>query len=341
MRGLTVPVCLAAILGAAAPAAADAVVERLSRSGGFAGVGGFESRAVTTTSAAAQRDESSFRFTGSFLGALQRMAGAGDTVRIVRLDRDLVWTLDPEKRTYTEAPLTAAGERERRTPTSGPPRPERREPSDLTVTRNELTVRATGERRTINDFPCQQYLATWVLEARHHKTGETTRSTMTRDIWTTPETAAIRAVQAEETAYARAYLDKLRLEMPPADAQRYGLHVLAGSLGLDEAEQRKLMAQLRAELAKIEGYEIAAQTDWRLESEGGAAAPGGAAGGTPAPTPTDLGSALGRLFGGPARAGDGGQPGQKPPLFSLYTEVKGLRLVPAQAYEVPAGFTRK
>jgi hypothetical protein len=332
---------VAGLLFAAGEAGADVVVERVIRSGGFAGMGGFESKSVTTTGMAAQREETAFNFSGSFLAALQKMAGAGDSIRITRLDRDLVWSLDPEKKTYTETPLTARGERDRRAPGAPPPRPERREPSDVVVTRNELSVEATGEKKTINEFPCDRYKVSWILETRNQKTGETGRSTMTRDLWTTPETDSIRAALAEETAYARAYLEKIQLPQVPAEIQKAGLQALAGGIGLDEAEQQKLMAQLRTEMAKIRGFEISSQTDWRVETPGGSAPPAPSAGAPPAGSQQDLATALGKLFGGGAKPGDPAKPGERPPLFSLYSEVKSLRLVPAQVYEVPAGFTRK
>src|SRR5262249_21689068 len=163
----------------------------------------FESTSVQTTSASAQREESRMKFTGGFLSAIQKMAGFGDSVRITRLDREVVWTLDPEKKTYTEAPLTARGEQERSNPAQ--PRPkdkgkEKAEPSDVVVTKNQFKVEKTGATRTINGFPCEEYLATWLLETLNRKTGETGKSLMTNHVWTTPETAEMRAAHAEEVA---------------------------------------------------------------------------------------------------------------------------------------------
>jgi hypothetical protein len=333
--------CLLA-LAPVAPAGADAVVERISRSDGVGGMGGFESASVTVTSSAAQREEQHFRFTGGFLGAIQKMAGGGDTVRITRLDRDLVWTLDPEKKTYAEEPLTARGERTRPRPGQRPPEgKDKADPSDWVVTRNELTVEKTGHRKTISGFPCEEYLTTWLLETRNTRTAETARSRMTNRAWTTPETAEIRAVQAAEHAYGQAYLEKIGLGMSPAEAQQY----LVGLGKLTEAEQQKALARLAAEMEKIKGFTIANQVDWTGDAEGtGGGQAGGGQGGGGQP---DLGQVLGRLFGGGAPQGSGeraasgsDKPGS---LFSLYTEIKSLKTTapePAR-FEVPAGFTRK
>lgn len=102
------PVLLATglVLALAGAAWADAVVERTMRSDGLGGIGAFEGASTETTSGVAQRDESTFRFTGGFLSAIQRMAGSsGDSIRITRVDQGVVWILEPEKKTYTEAPL--------------------------------------------------------------------------------------------------------------------------------------------------------------------------------------------------------------------------------------------
>jgi hypothetical protein len=358
-------VCLLVLV--AGPAWADAVIERYSKSDGFAGMGGFESTTLETFSPEAHREETHLKFSSGFLAALQKMAGFGDNVRITRLDRDLVWTLDPEKRTYTEAPLTAKGERQRSLPGQRPPRSDG-EPSDVVVTRNELKVEKTGAQKAINGFPCDEYLMTWVIETRNQKTGDTGKSLMTHRLWTTAETPEIRAVQAEEQAYTRAYLKKLGLDLSPGEAQKFA----AGLAGLGEEDRRQAMARLAAELGKVQGYPIASQLDWSVEGSAAtasrppASAPAPASGSPPAPQPApggaggqqqSLNELLSKILGAQA-AKPGGQPqatGQPPtapatagqerrgPMYTLYTEVKSLRTVPAEGdrYEVPAGFVRK
>jgi hypothetical protein len=53
-------------LGLTSSAWADTVIERYSRSDGFAGIGGFEMTSVEATAATAQRDETRMKFTGGF-----------------------------------------------------------------------------------------------------------------------------------------------------------------------------------------------------------------------------------------------------------------------------------
>jgi hypothetical protein len=215
MRRVLTAVCLFVLF--TGPAWADTVIERYSRSGGFAGMGAFESTSVQTTSTTAQREESRMKFTGGFLSAIQKMAGFGDSIRITRLDRDLVWTLDPEKKTYTEAPLTVKGERER--PGSVPPRKDREkekgEPSDVVITKNEFKVEKTGASKVISGFPCED-TCDLARGGGNTKTGETGKA-MTDRLWTTPQTAEIRAAQAEG-GLCPGLPQKLGLEMSPAEA---------------------------------------------------------------------------------------------------------------------------
>jgi hypothetical protein len=349
MRRLLTAVGLIAV--AAAPAWADAVIERYSRSDGVAGLGAFESTTIQTTAATAQREESHLRFTGGFMSAIQKMAGIGGSIRITRLDRDLVWALDPDKKTYTEAPLTARGERERPSPTQprpGDQRPkDKGEPSDVVITRNEFKVEKTGATKTVNGFPCDEYLMTWLVETKNTKTGETGKSLMTNRLWTTTETAEIRAVQAEEQAYGRAYLKKIGLDISPAEAQKF----LAGLRGVGEEEQQKALARLGGELSKIQGYTIVSDLTWTGEGSGGGEAKEGGVprSGGGQPGMGELMGQLGKLFGGGGQKKSGSEPAasggeeKKGALFNLYSEVKSIRTVPGDPtrFEVPAGYTLK
>lgn len=350
-RGIVAVLCAFAVAAWTVSAQADAQIERYAKSDGFMGMGAFESTTVSTTSATAQREETRLKFTGGFLSAIQKMAGVGDSIRIVRLDRDIVWTLDPEKKTYTEQPLTTKGERARPIPGHQPRQTgEKGEQSDWVVTRNEFKIEKTGTRKTINSFPCDEYLMTWLVESRNTKTGETAKSLMTDRFWTTPETAEIRAVQAEEQAYARAYLKKLNLEMSPAEAQQF----LAGLTGLSEAEQQKALARVTAERAKVQGYTIASHVEWTTESSGGTGSGQAGGSGSGGGSPQDVARAMGelsKLFGGGGQSGGssgsggGAKSGQggNAPIFSMYTEVKSIKVTPTAParFEIPAGYTKK
>src|SRR5689334_6998931 len=96
---------LAALLAAASclPASADSVIRRRSESTGYRGMGAFESESLRKVSGVKAREEGTFKFTGAVLGRLSKKKGAVD---IIRVDLDKHWTLDPKKKTYTEASIS-------------------------------------------------------------------------------------------------------------------------------------------------------------------------------------------------------------------------------------------
>src|SRR4030042_441145 len=87
------------------------------------------------------------------------------------------------------------------------------------VTKSEFKVAKTGSSETINAFPCEEYLVTWLVEIEDLETKTKTENTMMTNLWTTPETAAIRKLQAEQEAFSRAYMTKLGVNLTPAAGQ--------------------------------------------------------------------------------------------------------------------------
>src|SRR5688572_23288937 len=74
---------IALALFLAGPASADVTVRYRSSSGGFRGMGAFESQGTRSISDLKSREESTVKFTGAILG---RVAGKKGGVQIVRVD---------------------------------------------------------------------------------------------------------------------------------------------------------------------------------------------------------------------------------------------------------------
>jgi hypothetical protein len=72
----------------------------------------------------------------------------------------------------------------------------------------------TGASETINGFPCKEYLITWLLEMEDVETKQRSLSTMTTNLWSTPETATVRSAQADVMKFQRAFARKLELMSP-------------------------------------------------------------------------------------------------------------------------------
>jgi len=95
------------------------------------------------------------------------------------------------------------------------------------VIRSEISVKETGEKKTVNGFECSRYIVTWLVETENIETKERSKTTMTNDLWNTPETKEIRTLQKEEMEYSKAYMKKLGLEMSPEDSRKLGMTAVA------------------------------------------------------------------------------------------------------------------
>ena len=319
---------------------ADATIESFITSSGFKGMGAFEGTATKKYQGGKLWDQSSTKFTGAILS---RIAGGSENINITRVDKGIYWTLDPKDKTYTERPIEALkkGEMEKEKPEQGK--------SKVRVTKSEFSVKKTGASETINGFPCEEYLVTWLLEMEDMETKAKSRSTMTNNLWTTPETATIRKVQAEERAFHKAYAQKLGLQISPEEAKQLGIETFAGMSGASKQEIEKGFVKVREEMGKIKGYPIRTVVNWSVEGDKaeGAEKEEKASSESSSQTPTSVGGFLSGLSKGITqkvmkdKSSTSGQ--KEAATFSTTHEVKAIHAdsVPADVFEIPSGFSKK
>ena len=328
------------LLGVHGPAWGDATIESTIKSSGFKGMGAFEGATTKRYQGKKMWDASSSKFTGAILS---RIAGGSESATVTRVDKGVYWVLDPKNKTYTERPIEPFKKDE-----TGKERQEQEKPK-VRVTKSEFSVKKTGASETINGFPCEEYLVTWLLEMEDIETKAKSRSTMNNNLWATPETATIRKVQAEETAFHKAYAQKLGLQISPEEAKQLGIETFAVMSGASKQEIEKGFAKVREEMAKIKGYPIRTVVNWSVEGDKAATAQkeGSSSSESPSQTPTSVGGFLSGLSKGITQKvmGDkGSAPGQKEGgSFSSTYEVKAISAdsVPADVFEIPSGFSKK
>ncbi len=349
-RSMGIMVAAALLALAAAPAGADVTVERFTKSSGFAGIGAHEATAVEKYSGLRKREVSTTKFSGGGgLGSLlSKVAGdmGGDT--ITDIGRDAVWRLDHQKKTYTEQPIALPQGSE---PGGGVPggatQQEEQEGGKPThrIVRNEVTVEETGETRRIGEFDCTRYVVTWVLETEDLETKERGESRMVTDLWTTPETGALRALRKEETEFSRAYLKKIGLDLSDQKMQQFGIAAVAAMFGGEDATLEKGAKEVAAKMEKIKGFPVGTKVVWRVKRSG--TLPGGVEqeqqGGV-----ADLGKSLDSLLSrfGKKKAKEP-EPAAEPakegrPAFESYTEIRSVKTdaIPDAEFSVPAGYTK-
>lgn len=266
---------------------------------------------------------------------LNAMVGDSRSAEITRLDKKLVWTLNPPKQTYKECPLLGCNQPRQAAadkPQKSDKPAESSEPScPLTVKRNDFKVQATGERKTINAFGTERFLATWTVEVADKQKRSTVNSVVL-DMWTTPETGVVRDVQAMQETFQKRWLAALGASDHPF--ARYVPRDVMGSLGalMRTPGGTKGMAAWANEMKKVHGHPILLTLAWN--ADGNACADEASTSSTTSDskraTPTSVSGLLGSLAGEMAqdKAKDMLKSSATGNLLTYTYEVKTLEIKP-------------
>lgn len=330
------------IAGYGNPLYADVMVERLTKSGGFKGMGASEFYEKESIQGIKKHVESKVNFTGKFLS---KFAGDMKTSTIFRVDKDLIWEVNHKEKTYTERSISIpkTEEFEESSASYGGDEEEaervsdKEDESETRIVKNELKVQETGEEKIINGFPCKQHIMTWLVETENIKTKERSKSLMTTDLWNTPETSKTERLKEEEITFGRAYLKKLGLDMSPEEMKAFGLSFMAGIVGASGLDIKK-------EMSKIKGYPIVMSVKWEAASE--AVSGKGEKASGQEEEEIDLSKGIGSMFGGlmnQVKKDKSKESGEMEVVFDSYTEIKSIDTsqVSKKLFEVPEGYKKR
>ncbi len=348
----------------ASTAAADVTIQETTVSEGLGGFGNGTTRRTMIVAGDASRSEDEATYTGRF----KTLAGGGKprtTVSITRIDKEVVWSLDPQKKTYSE--LTFAEMRELMAEgLAGADAAPEAQPQDADMTFT-VDVRRTGAKQTVNGFAAEQAVVTCTGRPKEAGAeGGETRIVM--DLWLTKGTPGA----AEMAEFGRRFAAKLGIEAQMAGLGATVRRMYGGAMkemgeklkGLDGYPVRSTFtiegaggpkavppAESAAEAkAERERAKAQAEADEKAQDRqdageiGAAAATGGGVTGK-------IGGLFGRKLAGMAQkkaeqkveksAGEKASPGAAGGyLFKAVTEVTSISTSPAPAgsFEVPAGY---
>lgn len=316
-------------LGLGAPLAqADVTVERRLRTSGFAGIGSSETTIVEKISGMKKRETAQVKMSGN----TGRMTGDLATDRITDVQQGLVWRIDHRGNSYTETklrpPSTGRG-------LSGGKETANAEKSGVRVLRDEITVNATGEKKTISGFECTHYVVTWITESEDSNTKEHVESIRVSDLWNTPETPEIKALQQDERNYTEAWRRKIGWGSVQPELEKLGLGAVAGMLPGGDDGVRK---SAREAAAKIQGYTVASGTKWHMKSSGGDVETVESATDENAPKiPRGLSGFLAAI-----NTGDGSGSGGEGLVYESYSEIEKISIagLPKSDFTVPADYEK-
>jgi len=290
------------------------------------------------------REESTFKGTGTFSSYL---IGTKSGTKISRIDRNLQWLLNTENAEYTECPLKGCIDTTKRPPpkqndADQPPKAQREPGCTMSIAHTSFTVKATGQKKSINGFDTDEYQVAWVVNLRDN-TARNTTSTLNMNVWTTPMTAAMRDTLKVEESYARAYsgalTDTSKQQILPADAAKLITTYLASAL-----KQGDLNAFLDAgkQMEKIKGYPISTHLAWNMD--GNACAPKESKDDSSGKSsmPSSAGGLVSSLTGmfAKKKTDDAMKDAAGEPILSFTFEVKSLKIEPVHdsVFTVPQNY---
>jgi hypothetical protein len=354
---------LATLLGAgfaAASAVADVTIEQTTRLEG-AGVMSFMNMSMQGTTSIAgdkSRSDTAMKMDSRWV---RMFAGGGATSDIVRLDREIVYTLDTDKKRYTE--LSLAEQRAQIEKSMGQMREAQEsqqqgasgvDESQCEWSEPETRVERTGARTSVAGYDAEQLRIVASQSCKDRTNPEQVcEFELTLDQWLSPDVPG----GEEMLAFFQSYSRKLGLEVSgsPGFAQR-AESMFSGYQGL--------WRQMVDEMEAVKGYPV--KSSFALAIGGPqcadmneAADAQSAGGGSPSAADVgralggSVGNALGGLFGrGKKKEPEPAAEAESPPvavrddglipLMTVSTEVTSVSTadVPADQFEVPSGFRK-
>lgn len=333
-----------------APRRPTAVIESYLHNHGFRGMFASEGTEISRTREEMQRTDHEFKFTGALMKHLSKPASSAV---IGRVDKNLLWMLDKKEKRYTECPLGGCPLPEG---ASDPSRPEtmpkeERGPSQPACTtklvKNDFAVKATGQKRAVNGFDAEEYLAKWEVIAEDTKKMKDT-SHLTFTIWTTPETAEIKEVLRVQESYGRAYLQKIGIGDSPMGrvVPKEAMGILAAYfLGEMNEKDRAALMKAAKEFEKIKGFPVSTKVEWTADAKAcGRGEPQKAE--KKEEKGLDFSGGIGGIMSGLAgkavekKVEEKMKEGEGKPIFGYVQEIKKIKVEPVSdsLFQPPAGY---
>ena len=210
--------------------------------------------------------------TSKFNNFVMRWANA-DVSDIFRIDRNLLWMLDNDKRTYQECPVAGC--------LISPLFPAVNTESDnedeyisyeereceVTLADHKFSVSETGESRQIGGLDASEYVVSWQTDMHDHQ-GRADTNLLQFVFWTTPPTAEMNKAWQVHSEALDNYLnvvgeDDVMVRLLGRD----GFKFIASFVGDIEKTDEQAYNAWTSELARIEGYPLSIKMEWFQKHE--------------------------------------------------------------------------
>jgi hypothetical protein len=330
---------------------ADVTVQRLVKSGGFGGLGAFETTEKLMISGDKESTTGTTKYSGRFSSLMNK--GAKEATSITRLDKELIWNIHHDKKTYTELTfeqMKKMMESMSKLLTMDPMKTDSLRKAMAKLS-SQVDVNKTGEKKTIAGLECERVILTIRGETKDTIRNVTDTTWVKNDIWMVPT-------------------DKVPSELRDFDlkmAEKMGF-VEGGAMAGLLNQYADAMKRLQEKLKELNGYPLAStfsivnttHGEEKAKTEAQAKEPtekqAEAEEETPMTEKKDVKSALGGLF--KKKVKDEGkkkeeekqkeqqgktqaQPGPKT-VVEVTTETQSIATssIDASVFEIPAGYKK-
>lgn len=185
----------------------------------------------------------------------------GHTAKAVSLDNQTIMHVNHNKQTFRMFPLEqidweeheGAGQTEREN------YEEEREESNIRIIKNEFTVHKTGKNKTINKFPSNEFLITWVVVWEDVDSGDKGTDSLSTHVWTTQLNAEMKKAQQEEMEFNLKYAKKIGIDIDEQSSEMLGTQWMNMFRALNPGANRDYNTdseKWKSELQKIKGYPV-------------------------------------------------------------------------------------
>ena len=228
---------------------ADVSYKQKTTSSGTLAFGGTE----TQTAILLKGDKQKMVTQTEFTGKLSKLMPKKETqsVQITRLDKELIWDIDLDKKKYTETSFEEMKKMFEETKKAIPEADSLKTEKE-TVPEPKIEVSVTGKKKKISGYPCEQAIVKMTMEGEDEKSGKNQTFIITNEMWLTKDFPAQKEIKEFQNKMSR----KLGMK------QGYGQDMFSAftQFGID-------VNKLSEAMKKIEGFPILQTITMEVEGE--------------------------------------------------------------------------
>ncbi len=312
---------------------ADVQISEKYQTSGFMGIGATNGETVQKIKGSDSSIDSSQNFSGPMMALMGGTAGPKRKIDLIRLDEGKRWILNPENRTYIEAPLAPH-----------PSKPPNMDHIPVQLKGTSFRMTPSKIRKTIHGFKTRLYNATFTMKLENTTNKQISTFKVKLKLWVAPWTLTLRKAHREIEAFNSLYLRKTGGQSAQIGAQPLGLEMLKSMThynGETGTALTKGIAEFRKKMSELPGFPIEMESDWytsfpRQKSQK-ASAPGSL---DVSQLPAGIPAATKNLLQGLVQAAN---PNGTSPLMSMKTVVSSIKLTPIAGnnFSIPADYRKK